>query len=106
MKTTAAIYPSLSYDDAPAAIEWLCRAFGFQKRLVVPGPGGTVLHSELSYGSDVVIMVGSSKPRRRRPTTFSPCRRARSPAAMQNGGTSIETMAPAAHSADSPMRTY
>jgi len=57
------IYPSLFYDDAPAAIEWLCRAFGFTKRLVVPGPGGTVVHSELSLGPGV-IMVASAKPDR------------------------------------------
>jgi uncharacterized glyoxalase superfamily protein PhnB len=55
------LYPGLSYDDAPAAIEWLCRAFGFTRRLVVPGPGGTVRHSELSFGMSV-IMVGSSRP--------------------------------------------
>ncbi|MBI3450077.1 MAG: VOC family protein [Acidobacteria bacterium] len=54
------IYPSIFYDDAPAAIEWLCRAFGFTKRLVVPGPGGTVRHSELSLGPGV-IMVGSAR---------------------------------------------
>jgi uncharacterized glyoxalase superfamily protein PhnB len=55
------IYPSLSYDDAPAAIEWLCSAFGFTKRLLVPGPKGTVLHSELTLGP-AVILVSSSKP--------------------------------------------
>jgi uncharacterized glyoxalase superfamily protein PhnB len=55
------IYPSLTYDDAPAAIEWLCRAFGFTKRLIVPGPGNTVMHSELSLGPGV-IMVSSAKP--------------------------------------------
>src|SRR4051812_34739973 len=55
------IFPSLCYDDAVAAIAWLERAFGFTNRLVVPGPDGTVLHSELSYGPGV-IMVGSSKP--------------------------------------------
>src|SRR5262245_37956929 len=57
------IYPSLFYDDAPAAIEWLCRAFGFTKRLVVPGPNGTVMHSELSLGAGV-IMVGSARSER------------------------------------------
>jgi uncharacterized glyoxalase superfamily protein PhnB len=55
------IYPSLTYDDAPAAIEWLCRAFGFTRRLVVPGPDGTILHSELSLGPGV-IMVSSARP--------------------------------------------
>ncbi len=55
------IYPSLSYADAQAAIEWLCRAFGFTARLVVPGADGAVVHSELSLGAGV-IMVSSSRP--------------------------------------------
>lgn len=55
------VHPSLSYDDAPAAIEWLCRAFGFTKRFVVAEPDGSVRHSELSLGNGV-IMVGSSRP--------------------------------------------
>ena len=59
--TSSNIYPSLSYDEAPSAIEWLCRAFGFTKRLLVPGPDGTITHSELSLGSGV-IMVSSAKP--------------------------------------------
>jgi uncharacterized glyoxalase superfamily protein PhnB len=36
--TPSDIHPSLTYDDAPAAIEWLCRVFGFAKRFVVSGP--------------------------------------------------------------------
>ena len=43
--TPSTLYPSFHYDNAPAAIEWLCRAFGFRRRLVVPGPDGTVRHS-------------------------------------------------------------
>lgn len=58
--TTSDIYPSLTYDDAPAAIDWLCDAFGFTRRLVVPGGNGTIVHSELSLGSGV-IMVSSPK---------------------------------------------
>lgn len=59
--TPSDIHPCLAYDDAPRAIEWLCRAFGFKSRLVVEGPGGTVVHSELSLGTGVV-MVSSAKP--------------------------------------------
>jgi uncharacterized glyoxalase superfamily protein PhnB len=55
------IYPSLTYTDAPAAIEWLCKAFGFVKRFVVPGENGRIEHSELSIGTGV-IMIGSAKP--------------------------------------------
>jgi len=54
----AAVIPSLRYRDAPAAIEWLCRVFGFQKHLVVPGEGGTIVHAELAFGNGMV-MLGS-----------------------------------------------
>lgn len=64
-RTPSDIHPGLTYDDAPAAIEWLCRAFGFEKRLVVPGEGGRIEHSELTLGTGVV-MVGSPKPEHRR----------------------------------------
>ena len=60
-QVTADIHPCLTYDDAPAAIEWLCRAFGFTKRFVVPGEGGRIEHSELSLGNSVV-MISSPKP--------------------------------------------
>jgi uncharacterized glyoxalase superfamily protein PhnB len=63
--TPSDIHPSLTYDDAPAAIEWLCRAFGFTKRFVVSGSNDRVEHSELSLGTGVV-MVSSPKPEDRR----------------------------------------
>ncbi len=55
------VFPSLTYDDAAAAIDWLGRAFGFQRRLVVPGEDGSVRHSELSLGR-AVFMVSSPRP--------------------------------------------
>lgn len=59
--TPSDIHPCLTYADAPAAIDWLCRAFGFTSRLVVPDDGGGVAHAELSLGTGVV-MVSSPKP--------------------------------------------
>ena len=38
------------YDDAHAAIDFLCRAFGFELRLKVEGEGGRVDYSELVFG--------------------------------------------------------
>jgi len=61
MPEVSDIYPSLTYADAAAAIEFLCRAFGFERRLVVPRDDGGVLHSELSLGTSVV-MVSSPRP--------------------------------------------
>ena len=59
-KTTATIIPGLRYQDAPAAIEWLCRAFGFEKHLVVPGENGTIAHAQLTFGNGM-IMLGSPR---------------------------------------------
>ncbi len=58
------IIPTLKYEDAPAAIDWLCRAFGFQKHLVVPGEAGVIEHAQLTLGTGM-IMLGSV-----RDTTF------------------------------------
>ena len=49
------IFPCLYYNDAPAAIEWLARVFGFTKRLIVPGEPGTIVHAEMSYGASVIL---------------------------------------------------
>lgn len=57
----ASLYASLTYADAGSMIEYLCNAFDFEKRLVVPGPEGGVVHSELSLGS-AVVMVSNAKP--------------------------------------------
>jgi uncharacterized glyoxalase superfamily protein PhnB len=54
------IIPGLRYRDAPAALKWLAAAFGFEERLVVPGPDGTIAHAEMSFG-DGFIMLGSAK---------------------------------------------
>ena len=54
------IYPSLTYNDAPAAMAWLCQAFGFTQRFAVPGDNNQIVHSELSLGTGV-IMVSSPK---------------------------------------------
>jgi uncharacterized glyoxalase superfamily protein PhnB len=58
--TKATVIPCLRYRDAPAAIEWLGRAFGFEKHLVVPGEGGTIAHAQLSFGNGM-IMLGSAQ---------------------------------------------
>ena len=54
------IIPCLRYSDAPAAIEWLKRAFGFTENFIVPGPDNTIAHAQLAYGTGM-IMVGSQQ---------------------------------------------
>lgn len=53
------IIPSLRYDDALAAIDWLCRAFGFEKQAVYADDKGIVQHAQLTFGSGM-IMLGST----------------------------------------------
>lgn len=56
----AGIVPCLSCRDAPAAIEFLCDAFGFARKMVVEGPNGTIAHAELTLGN-AMVMLGSIK---------------------------------------------
>ncbi len=48
----------MNYADARAALDWLERAFGFERLSVHDGPDGTVAHAELRFG-DGMIMLGS-----------------------------------------------
>jgi uncharacterized glyoxalase superfamily protein PhnB len=54
----SAVIPGLRYRNAIEMIEWLCRAFGFEKQAVYAGPDGVVMHSQLTFGNGM-IMVGS-----------------------------------------------
>ncbi len=52
----ATVIPTMRYEDAPAAIEWLCDAFGFERRLVVPGDDGMIVHAQLTFGSGMIML--------------------------------------------------
>ena len=57
-QTTATVIPALQYEDAPAAIDFLCKAFGFEKNAVYEGEGGSIAHAQLTLGHGMV-MLGS-----------------------------------------------
>ena len=59
MNSKSTILPVIRYRDAPAAIEWLCQTFGFEKHLVVPNGDGTIAHAQLTFGGGM-IMLGSA----------------------------------------------
>ena len=54
------IIPTLRYNDAAAAIDWLCAAFGFERHLVVEGDHQAVLHAQLSL-DNAMIMIGQAR---------------------------------------------
>ena len=50
------ISSAVFYDDAGKAIDFLCRAFGFEVRLKIEGEGGRIEHSELVLGEGLVMV--------------------------------------------------
>jgi uncharacterized glyoxalase superfamily protein PhnB len=52
--------PTFHYHDALAAIDWLERAFGFERHAVYESDG-VVNHAELRVGSNGMIMLGSAR---------------------------------------------
>lgn len=87
------ITAALFYDDASAAIDWLCRAFGFEVRLKVEGDDGVIHHSELTFGGGL-IMVGSSGGKEARPG------RAQMLSPRHTGGVNTQSLCVAVDDAD------
>ncbi|HEY1726117.1 MAG TPA: VOC family protein [Steroidobacteraceae bacterium] len=65
---------ALFYQDAATAIEWLCRAFGFELRLRVEDRNGRIEHSELVYDGGLVMVAqeDAQSPRRWKAAMRSP----------------------------------
>ena len=89
----AMIIPTLRYKDAKAAIDFLDRAFGFERQAVHENDDGIVGHAELRLG-DGMVMLGTAghgdtqfdtgraldlRHRRRTPTRCTSARRPRAP---------------------------
>jgi uncharacterized glyoxalase superfamily protein PhnB len=53
------IYPTFHSRDAKALIDFLERAFGFERKEVYEGEDGTVQHAELRFG-DGIVMLGDN----------------------------------------------
>lgn len=75
-----AIIPCLRYADAPAAIDFLGKAFGFERHAVYadPNDAGVIVHAELTREGQM-IMLGSVKD-----TEFN--RKARAKTVAEAGG--------------------
>jgi uncharacterized glyoxalase superfamily protein PhnB len=59
-RSPSTIMPALRYRNAPAAIDWLCQVFGFERHAVYEGASGTIGHAELTLNGGM-IMLGSAK---------------------------------------------
>jgi uncharacterized glyoxalase superfamily protein PhnB len=49
--------PVLRYRSVPAAVDWLCTAFGFEQHQVVTGEDGGVLNAQLSLGGHMLLVL-------------------------------------------------
>jgi uncharacterized glyoxalase superfamily protein PhnB len=56
----ATIIPTMRYRDAATMIDWLCEAFGFERRMVIDGDDGIIAHAELTLGNGM-IMLGTAR---------------------------------------------
>jgi uncharacterized glyoxalase superfamily protein PhnB len=50
------ITPNVFYDDLGAALEFLCKSFGFETRMAMPGPDGSLMHAELQVDDGVIML--------------------------------------------------
>jgi uncharacterized glyoxalase superfamily protein PhnB len=55
------ITPMLAYEDGPAALAWLARAFGFRERTRMVDAEGRLGHGEMELG-DGIIMLATPTP--------------------------------------------
>jgi uncharacterized glyoxalase superfamily protein PhnB len=56
MEEFQGVVPMIAYADAPRAIDWLARAFGFVERHRITATDGTISHAEMNTGHGVVML--------------------------------------------------
>jgi PhnB protein len=55
------IFPMLAYDDAPAAMDFLRDAYGFEEKYRMQMPDGTIGHAEMVLSGNVVMLATTWK---------------------------------------------
>ncbi|MEO7768753.1 MAG: VOC family protein [Ferruginibacter sp.] len=51
------IIPMLAYENGVAAMDWLCRVFGFLEKTKILDDNGTLIHGEITLGSGIVMLT-------------------------------------------------
>lgn len=76
MPVRPAILPVLRYVDAPAAIDFLCSAFGFERQAVYPDAEDAtcILHAQLARDGELIMLSSAMA------TPFATAARMRTPA--------------------------
>jgi uncharacterized glyoxalase superfamily protein PhnB len=54
------IIPMLTYEDGVAAMEWLCRVFGFEEKTKWLDEKGKLTHGEIAMGEGMIMLANGS----------------------------------------------
>ena len=79
------IASAVFYEEPAKAIDWLCRAFGFEVQLKIEGEDGAIHHSQLGLGEGLIMVGGTGKSSAHPEATYR-----KSPRAV--GGANTQTM--------------
>src|SRR6202165_6303863 len=65
-----AVIPMIAYENGPAAMDWLARAFGFREKARMTAADGRLSHGEMEAGEGLIMLATTSPhyqgPRRQR----------------------------------------
>jgi len=68
----ARVIPAIKYQDAPRAIDWLQKAFGFERHFVAEGAGGRIDHAQLTRPGGMVMLGSKGAPDPKNPWSDAP----------------------------------
>ncbi len=57
----ARIIPMLAYEDGVAAMDWLCKAFGFTEKMKMLDESGRLAHGEIALANASVMLAAPSE---------------------------------------------
>ena len=60
MERYPGVIPMLAYEDGPAAMDWLARAFGFRERARMLAGDGRLSHGEMEAGEGLIMLATPS----------------------------------------------
>jgi uncharacterized glyoxalase superfamily protein PhnB len=56
----ATVIPMIAYENGPAAMDWLARAFGFREKARMVGEDGRLGHGEMEAGGGLIMLATPS----------------------------------------------
>jgi len=60
MSEYPAVIPMIAYENGPAAMDWLSRAFGFREKTRMTAPDGRLSHGEMDTGGGMIMLATPS----------------------------------------------